>query len=143
MIFEQVEVVGLVMGIVLIVCIIYVMFVVIYVKVVGCDWESNVDLIEEVVQNGCKDIVVQLIDWFVGDGFEVVMGGGCGNFMIIEQKDFEDEIKIGLCIDGCDLIVEWQVKYNDGVYVWNKEGFDVLNFENINKVFVLFNCSYM
>ncbi|MTH62716.1 alkaline phosphatase [Paracoccus shanxieyensis] len=142
-IFEQAEAAGLATGIVSTARITHATPAATYAKVAGRDWESNADLTEEAVQNGCKDIAAQLIDWPAGDGFEVVMGGGRGNFMTTEQKDPEDETKTGSRTDGRDLIAEWQAKHNDGAYVWNKEGFDALNLENTNKVFALFNRSHM
>ncbi|TWI36727.1 alkaline phosphatase [Paracoccus sulfuroxidans] len=114
-----------------------------YAKVAGRDWEADKDLPEEAVQNGCKDIAAQLVDWPAGNGFEVVMGGGRGNFMLESQADPEDETAKGARKDGRDLVAEWQQKHNDGVYVWNKEGFDAIDPAATDRIFGLFNRSHM
>ncbi len=114
-----------------------------YAKVAGRDWEADKDLPEEAVKNGCKDIAAQLIDWPAGNGFEVVFGGGRGNFMLESQADPEDEGKTGARKDGRDLLAEWQQKYNDGAYIWNKEGFDAIDPAKTGHVLGLFNRSHM
>ncbi|SMO38304.1 alkaline phosphatase [Paracoccus laeviglucosivorans] len=142
-IFELAEEAGLATGIVSTARITHATPAATYAKVAGRDWEGNADLTEEAVQNGCKDIAAQLIDWPAGDGFEVVMGGGRQNFMTTDQKDPEDETKTGSRTDGRDLVAEWTAKHNDGAYIWNREGFDGLNLDNTNRIFALFNRSHM
>lgn len=142
-IFEQAEAAGLATGIVSTARITHATPAATYAKVAGRDWENDTNLSDEARENGCKDIAAQMIDWPAGDGFEVIMGGGRGNFMLAEQADPEDATRTGSRADGRDLIAEWQAKYNDGVYVWNQEGFDAIDTNNVGRVFGLFNRSHM
>lgn len=114
-----------------------------YAKVAGRDWENDTLLPEGAAEAGCKDIAAQLIDWPAGNGFEVIFGGGRGNFMLEGQADPEDAAAAGARKDGRDLIAQWQQKRNDGVYVWNKEGFDAIDPANNGAALGLFNRSHM
>lgn len=142
-IFEQAEEAGLATGIVSTARITHATPAATFAKVAGRDWENDTNLTDEARENGCKDIAAQLIDWPAGDGFEVVFGGGRGNFMLADQADPEDETQTGSREDGRDLIGEWQARHNDGVYVWNQEGFDAIDPANVNRAFGLFNRSHM
>lgn len=142
-IFELAEAAGLATGLVSTARITHATPAATFAKVAGRDWENDSNLTEEAVQNGCKDIAAQLIDWPAGDGFEVVFGGGRGNFMTTDQADPENAEQAGARQDGRDLIGEWTTRHNDGAYVWNKEGFDAIDPANVNRAFGLFNRSHM
>ncbi len=76
----------------------------------------------------CKDIASQLVDWSHGNGFEVVLGGGRSNFFPEQPLPTQNTpSKNGARGDGRNLVEEWQAKYNDGAFVWNKEGFDAVD----------------
>ncbi len=45
--------------------------------------------------------------------------------------------------DGRDLTAEWQAMYENGVYIYDKSGFDGLDTETTERVFALFNESHM
>lgn len=49
-----VEKVGMLIGIVSIVCVIYVIFVSVYVYIVDCDWECDKDIRDKVLDDGFK-----------------------------------------------------------------------------------------
>lgn len=142
-IFELAEQAGLATGIVSTARITHATPAATFAKVAGRDWENDSNLPEAAVAGGCKDIAAQLIDWPAGDGFEVVFGGGRGNFMTVDQTDPEDETRKGSRKDGRDLIGEWTTRHNDGAYVWNQEGFDAIDPANVNRAFGLFNRSHM
>lgn len=142
-IFELAEQAGLSTGIVSTARITHATPAATFAKVAGRDWENDTNLTDEAKANGCKDIAAQLIDWPVGNGFEVIFGGGRGNFMLESQADPEDNTRTGSRKDGRDLVAEWTAKNNDGVYVWNQEGFDAIDPANVNKAFGLFNRSHM
>lgn len=142
-IFEQAEAAGLATGLVSTARITHATPAATFAKVAGRDWENDSNLTDEARENGCTDIAAQLIDWSAGDGFEVVFGGGRGNFMLADQKDPEDETQTGSRTDGRDLVAEWQAKHNDGTYVWNQEGFDAIDTAEVSRVFGLFNRSHM
>ncbi len=141
--FELAETAGLSTGIVSTARITHATPAATYAKVAGRDWEADKDLPEEAVAGGCKDIAAQLIDWPAGNGFEVIFGGGRGNFMLESQADPENAEQTGARKDGRDLVAEWQQKYNDGAYVWNKEGFDAIDPAKTGHAFGLFNRSHM
>ena len=142
-IFEQAEEAGLATGIVSTARITHATPAATFAKVAGRDWENDTNLPDEARKNGCKDIAAQLIDWPAGDGFEVVFGGGRNSFMLADQTDPEDETQTGSRQDGRDLVAEWQASHNDGVYVWNQEGFDAIDPAEVSRAFGLFNRSHM
>ncbi|MFD2239095.1 alkaline phosphatase [Aureimonas populi] len=142
-IFELAEEAGLATGIVSTARITHATPAATFAKAAGRDWENDTDLTDEARRNGCADIASQLIDWPAGDGFEVVMGGGRGNFMPADQSDPEDQTRAGARQDGRDLIAEWRDRYDDGAYVWNREQFDAIDPEVTSRVFGLFNRSHM
>ncbi|WP_242007596.1 alkaline phosphatase [Luteimonas cucumeris] len=85
------------------------------------NWENDTELSESARAQGCADIARQLIENPYGNGPEVVFGGGRMHFMTVQQRDPEADDKVGLRLDGRDLIGEWQRKHPDGAYVWNRE----------------------
>jgi alkaline phosphatase len=139
-IFEQAEEAGLATGVISTARITHATPAAAYAHTVGRDWEADTNLPEDAVGT-CADIASQLIDWDFGDGFEVVFGGGRANFMLESQADPEDETRTGARAER-DLIAEWQEKYNDGEYIWNREGFDALTADT-QHVLGLFNGSHM
>lgn len=101
-------------------------------------WQSDAALSPEAVQNGCKDIARQLIEFAEGDGLEVAMGGGRQNFLPADIADPEDPQRKGVRKDGRNLAEEWAAKGADHVYVWNKAGFDAANAASGAKILGLF-----
>lgn len=142
-IFEQAEGAGLSTGIVSTARITHATPGSTYAKTPQRDWENDSQLTDEAKANGCKDIAAQLIDWPAGNGFEVILGGGRSNFMLKEQADPEAADKTGARTDGRDLVKEWQAKYNDGAYVWNKAEFDAIDPAKTGHLFGLFDRSHM
>lgn len=142
-IFELAEQAGLSTGVVSTTRITHATPAATYAKTVFRDWENDSQLSDEAKQNGCKDIAAQLVDWPVGNGFEVILGGGRSNFMLKDQADPEDNSKTGSRTDGRDLVKEWQAKYDDGAYVWNKAEFDAVDTSKTGHLFGLFERSHM
>lgn len=107
------------------------------------DWEadSNVPADSDV-----KDIAAQLIDRFgpkqIGDGLEVVLGGGRTYLLPNTQNDPEYPNVKGKRNDGRDLIQEFQAKFN-AHYVWNKAQFDAFNPASGQRLLGLFEPSHM
>ncbi|CAD7005712.1 unnamed protein product [Ceratitis capitata] len=88
-------------------------------------WENDA----EIINDGCSadvnvDIARQLVEWPVGKGLRVIMGGGRRNF--IDASDVDEEGIDGKRTDGRNLTAEWLAdKLKQGAsaeYVWNKEG---------------------
>ncbi|GAL08308.1 alkaline phosphatase [Photobacterium aphoticum] len=66
---------------------------------------------------GCRDIAEQLVNYEIGGGLDVVLGGGRRNFL-----DYTQTEGYGYRDDGRNLISEWQAKDAGNVYVENREG---------------------
>jgi alkaline phosphatase len=58
----------------------------------------------------CADIARQLIEWPVGDGFEVALGGGRSNFLPNTVADPVETGVRGQRLDGRNLPAEWAAK---------------------------------
>ncbi|NVK21394.1 MAG: alkaline phosphatase [Kangiellaceae bacterium] len=114
-----------------------------YAKVPERNWESDNNLPDYAVTLGCKDIAAQLVEFEVGDGIDVAMGGGRRHFIPETKTDIEG--KNGKRKDGRDLTIEWQQRYQQqaAAYIENQAQFDNLDTANVNKVLALFNSSHM
>jgi len=86
-------------------------------------WENDTELSEAAKTAGCTDIARQMIESPYGAGPDVLMGGGRTNFMTVEQRDPEHDDKVGLRLDGRDLIDQWKQRHPGGAYVWNAKQF--------------------
>lgn len=84
-------------------------------------WENDADLPEEARQAGCVDIARQIVESPYGNGPDVLMGGGRGNFTTVEQRDPEDDDKVGQRLDGRDLTAIWKQRHPGGAYVWSSK----------------------
>jgi alkaline phosphatase len=106
------------------------------------EWESNEDLTEEAVANGCTDIAAQLVTFSFGDGVDVAFGGGRREFIPETLADPEYADRTGDRTDGQNLTEVWLSRDN-AAYVWNKEQFDALDVAAGQKVLGLFEPSHM
>lgn len=106
------------------------------------DWEADA-LVPAADRAACADIARQLIEFDHGDGIEVVMGGGRQMFMPVAQADPEYSELRGLREDGRDLIAEWQARFPGGKYAWDRNSFDAIDFNTVDKVFALFQPGHM
>lgn len=85
------------------------------------NWENDADLPDSARAAGCRDIAQQLLAaQRFGRGPQVVMGGGRGEMMPAGERDPEYDDKVGLRLDGRDLIAEWKQAHPQGAYVWNE-----------------------
>ena len=105
-------------------------------------WEGDSKMSAAALQEGCKDIASQLIDFPYGDGLEVALGGGRRYFLPDTMFDPELIDRKGQRKDGRDLTQEWLVGSNSA-YVWNQTQFDSLNLEETDHLLGLFNYSHM
>jgi alkaline phosphatase len=106
------------------------------------DWEDDSQLTDEAKTFGCKDIARQFIEFPYGDGIDVAMGGGRKHFLPNTATDPEYKLKMGGRQDGRNLIKEWQSKNANGVFAWNKDGFDEAD-TSASKFLGLFERSHM
>ncbi|MED5239450.1 MAG: alkaline phosphatase [Pseudomonadota bacterium] len=106
-----------------------------YAKSPERNWESDDGLTDEAVANGCKDIADQLVSFDIGDGIDVVLGGGRRHFLPSESG--------GKRTDGRDLTAEWKDAHPTGSYVQTGSEFAALDAASVDQVLGLFTSSHM
>jgi alkaline phosphatase len=119
-VLELAEHVGMATGIVTTTRITHATPAALYAHAADRNWENDTQLPLSAETAGCTDIARQLVETPYGDGPEVVFGGGRMHFMTPEQRDPEHDDKVGLRLDGRDLIGEWKARRPAGTYVWNR-----------------------
>ncbi len=98
-----------------------------YAKSPNRRWETDAGIPATSRQAGCRDIAMQLVEYKLGGGIDVVLGGGRRAFMTLDQADPEYPELRGHRADGRDLIAEWQRRNPEGRYVWNLAQFKQLD----------------
>ena len=91
----------------------------------------------------CADIGRQLVEFSIGDGIEVVLGGGRSPLQSQTSTDAEYADVAGWRTDGRDLIAEWQARYPQGRYVSDLEQFDQVDPARTGKLLGLFEPGHM
>lgn len=104
------------------------------------DWESDAQLPSGAT---VKDIAAQLIDFPIGDGLEVALGGGRTQFYPNNVADPEYPTRNGERKDARHLPNVWTARGSDWRYVWNKAQFDQINPSNTKHLLGLFERSHM
>ncbi len=140
---ELAEAVGLATGVVTTARLTHATPAAVYAHSPDRNWESDANLSEEAQASGCKDIARQLIEFPVGDGLEVAMGGGRSGFLPAETVDPEYPDQKGRRRDGRNLIDEWTKKSPAHIYVWNRAAFAALDPAKSPRVLGLFEPSHM
>ncbi|MEJ7847658.1 MAG: alkaline phosphatase [Pyrinomonadaceae bacterium] len=110
------------------------------------DWESDNDIFirrKDAYAAKFPDIARQMLDFPYGDGLEVALGGGRTKYLSKEIKDPEYPTRSGERLDGRNLPQEWQTKYKNSAYVWNKQQFDVIDPKKTKHLLGLFEPSHM
>lgn len=107
------------------------------------DWESDGNMTDDAISKGCKDIARQLVEFEHGDGIDLIMGGGRKYFLGENIPDVEYPEVFGKRIDDKDLIKQWQTRYPDGQYIWNKNQLVEIDFYQTSHIFALFEPSHM
>ena len=92
-----------------------------YSHVTERDWEDDTRLPEQAVKEGCRDIARQLVEFDIGDGPDVILGGGRAHFLPNDVNDPEYADKKGRRADGRHLVDEWLSGNKNRRYVWNAE----------------------
>lgn len=108
-------------------------------------WEVDREIPEAIRNNGCQDIAYQLLNTNVGDGIEVMLGGGRRGFFPAGLNDAEYPNKQsaqGRRLDNKNLIALWQKQNPGAQYIWNKRQFDQVK-PTVNKLLGLFQPSHM
>jgi alkaline phosphatase len=107
------------------------------------NWESDADMPPEPLAAGCKDIARQLIEFPVGDGLEVALGGGRAWFLPADVQDPEYPEQKGRRRDGRNLAQEWTAKSNAHVYAFDRAGFAAAEASESPRLLGLFEPSHM
>ena len=106
------------------------------------NWEDDKDFKKD-PKSGGKDIARQLIEFPLGDGLEVALGGGRRSFIPASQDDPEYAPKTGERQDGRDLTKEWTSNFSNAQYVWNAEQFNQIDPNTTDHLLGLFQPSHM
>lgn len=118
-----------------------------YAHAAARGWEDDGHIPATEQGKGCADIASQLIDFEFGDGVDVAMGGGRGNFMPQQRDgqafaDPEQPERSGRRLDGRHLGEEWAERPG-AEWIWNKAQFDAIDPETVGPVLATFNYSHM
>ena len=107
-------------------------------------WESDRGLPPAAREAGCPDIAQQLVEYDIGRGIDVVLGGGRRAFYPNHWTDPEYPEVTGHRTDERHLIDEWQARHPSGTYVWNLEGFQAaMNADSDGPILGLFQPGHM
>jgi alkaline phosphatase len=112
-----------------------------YAHVPDRNWESDRDMPAQAKEQGCKDIARQLLEFPLGGGVDVVLGGGRSKFLPVTATDPEGGA--GEREDKRDLTAEWTKKYRNAAYVWNEQQFAAIDPGKTEHLLGLFNHSDM
>ncbi|XP_021089837.2 alkaline phosphatase, germ cell type-like [Mesocricetus auratus] len=90
-----------------------------YAHTVSRNWYSDAEMSASALQEGCKDISIQLIS---NMDIDVILGGG-RKFMFPkgtpDQEYPDNPHQAGTRLDGRNLVQEWLAKHQGAKYVWN------------------------
>lgn len=114
-----------------------------YAHVPHRDWENDAALPTAAREAGFPDIARQLVEFDVGDGIEVVLGGGRAHFLPASTADPEVPEGKGLRGDGLDLVEAWRKRHPEGVYTWNRAQFEAVEPATTSHLLGLFEPSHM
>ena len=106
-------------------------------------WEHDAAMPAQARAAGCVDIARQLIEFPLGDGVDVILGGGRSHFLPREQADPEYGEETGSRADGRDLVAEWLNAGQNREYVWDRAQFEALDASAARQVLGLFEPSHM
>ncbi|MGB7208077.1 MAG: alkaline phosphatase [Pyrinomonadaceae bacterium] len=110
------------------------------------DWESDNDIFtrrKDAYEAKFPDIARQMLEFAYGDGLEVALGGGRTKFLPKNVQDPEYSNRSGERLDGRNLTQEWQTKYKNSAFVWNKNQFDAIDAKKTSHLLGLFEPSHM
>jgi alkaline phosphatase len=106
------------------------------------DWEDDSMLPEDARAAGFPDIARQLVELPVGDGIDVVLGGGRSQFRPKGVRDPERPDAEGARLDGRDLLIDWRARHPSGHYLTQRNELVALKPDG-NAVLGLFEPSHM
>lgn len=112
-----------------------------YAKSPDRQWEDDADMSvssQAARDAGFPDIARQLIEYSIGDGIEVVLGGGRASFLPTAASDPEHAGVKGRRLDGRDLVGEWTARSPRAKFVWTRAQLLDLDPASTDKVLGLF-----
>lgn len=98
------------------------------------NWEADSNIPADHIAAGCQDIAQQLIQFPIGDGIDVALGGG--------KRYFYPKGDGGKRDDGRSLVSEWQQKHTDGAVVTNADELSK-SAKSSDKIIGLFSSKHM
>jgi alkaline phosphatase len=107
------------------------------------DWGSDSNLPADAKAGGVKDIARQLVEFPIGNGLEVALGGGRSYFLPKETADPEYSNRTGNRTDKLDLTAVWKQRGANWKYVWNKAQSEAINPADTDHLLALFEPSHM
>jgi len=106
------------------------------------DWEYDMAIPDKERAKGCVDFARQLVEFPVGHGIDVALGGGRTEFMTADQRDPEYPGRPGKRLDGRDLLAAW--KQQPGAeFVWNETQLKALDLSDTKRLLGLFEPEHM
>jgi alkaline phosphatase len=106
------------------------------------DWESDMEIPEKQRAPDCVDLARQLVEFPLGGGIDVALGGGRTEFMPADQRDPEYPLLPGKRLDGRDLVAAWS-KRTGAVYVWNETQLKAIDPAHTTHLLGLFEPEHM
>jgi alkaline phosphatase len=106
------------------------------------DWEADMEIPEKQRAPDCVDLARQLVEFPLGGGIDVALGGGRTEFMPADQRDPEYPLLPGKRLDGRDLIATWS-KRAGAAYVWNETQLKAIDSTRTTHLLGLFEPEHM
>ena len=113
-----------------------------YGHIADRDWEADAEIPPEQRAPDCIDLARQLVEFPLGGGIDVALGGGRTEFMTADQRDPEYPSLPGKRLDGRDLIADWK-KMPGAAYVWNEKQLAAIDFAHTQHLLGLFEPEHM
>jgi alkaline phosphatase len=105
-------------------------------------WADDGQLPPAARQAGFADIARQFVEFPVGDGIEVALGGGLQHFLP-RATDLEASDETGLRQDGRDLTAEWKRRHANSAFIWNRKQLLGIDAAATDHLLGLFNPSHL
>ncbi|HEY6984686.1 MAG TPA: alkaline phosphatase, partial [Rhodanobacteraceae bacterium] len=113
-----------------------------YGHIADRDWEADMEIPPKQRAPDCIDLARQLVEFPLGGGIDVALGGGRTEFMPADQRDPEYPTLPGKRLDGRDLIADWK-KMPGAAYVWNANQLAALDAAHTQHLLGLFEPEHM
>jgi len=113
-----------------------------YGHIADRDWETDMEIPEKQRSADCVDLARQLVEFPIGNGLDVALGGGRTEFMPADQRDPEYPNLPGKRLDGRDLVAAWK-KQPGAEYVWNEKQLAAIDASKTTHLLGLFEPEHM